>query len=80
MGSVLKKVEVNITENKMFKTGSLTVVSLVDIDGTKAWGASRKSTFDKWNNSKGDEIAFGRALKALKKKKLGKVVCDKYAG
>ena len=78
--SALKKVEVDVVKNELFKTGSLTVISLESSKGIKAWGASRKSPFDRWNNVKGDEIAFGRALKALKKKTLGKEVFDKYAG
>jgi len=57
-------------KKQIWQIGRYTIVEIIDSDGVKGIGISRRSQGDEPNGI-GEEIAEGRACKAIEKKKKG---------
>ena len=68
-----------IVKNDTWEIGRFTVVQVVDHEGVRAVGISRKSSLDS-HNDQGINIARGRAERALTLKRQNKTVNHPYMG
>lgn len=68
-----------IVKNDTWEIGRFTIVQVVDHEGVRAVGVSRKSSLDS-HSEQGINIARGRAERALTLKKQNKPVNHPYMG
>ena len=72
--------EIELVANDTQVIGVFTIVKLVDKIGIVAVGISRCAKYDRFDKATGEDIARGRAYKALHNKKNHKKTQMVYAG
>ena len=65
---------------KIEHIGRFTIAQVIDTIGRNGVGVSRRSFLDKINETRGDNIAVGRACSALKKKMTKRPIFSQFMG